>query len=347
MKKFLYLALLFIVVFLIYKVSPLYILYLNKDKKEIISNSNKIVFVVKNDISFNELGDFLVQKNILKKPNTINELVIFKNYDNDSLKKGKYTLDRNWTNNQLINQLFIMRNQNIIDLYVPSSRNLESIISKISNQINIDSSKLLEIFRDNTYQDKFGFNTYTFPTIIIPNTYEVYSNITEIELLNLFRRYYKKFWNSSRISKANNMGLSQSEVTILASIVQMEQQLKYDEHPKIAGLYINRLKKGMKLQADPTIKFALNKPGLRRLYYRHLEVDSPYNTYKFKGLPPGPIWIPDMKVIDAVLNYESHDYIFMCAQPSYSGYHNFSSNNDDHEKYKKDYTNWLSKEGIN
>ena len=312
-----------------------------------ISISNKIVLVVKNNISFNELGDLLVQKNILKKSNTINDLVVFKNYENDSLKKGKYTLDKSWSNNKLINQLFIMRNQNIIDLYIPSSKNLETIFSKISNQINIDSSKLLEIFNNKIYQDKFGFNALTFPTIIIPNTYEVYSNITEIELLDLFRRYYKKFWNSTRIKKANKIGLTQSEVTILASIVQMEQQLKFDEHAKIAGLYINRLKKGMKLQADPTVKFALNKPGLRRLYYRHLEVDSPYNTYKFKGLPPGPIWIPDTRVIDAVLDYETHNYIFMCAQPSYSGYHNFSSNNNDHEKYKKDYTNWLSKEGIN
>ena len=118
MKKFLYLILLFFIIILIYKTSPLYFLYINKDKKEIISNSNKIVFTVKNDISFNELGNFLVQKNILKKSNTINELVVFKNYDNDSLKKGKYTLDRNWTNNQLINQLFIMRNQNITDLYI-------------------------------------------------------------------------------------------------------------------------------------------------------------------------------------------------------------------------------------
>ena len=184
-----------------------------------------------------------------------------------------------------------MRNQNIIDLYIPSSRNLNTICAKISNQIKIDSLKLLEIFNDQTLQNKFGFNSYTFPTLIIPNTYEVYANITEIQLLDLFRRQYKKFWNSSRTKKAIKIGLTQSEVTILASIVQMEQQLKFDEHPKIAGLYINRLKKGMKLQADPTVKFALNKPGLRRLYYRHLEVDSPYNTYKFKGLPPGPIWI--------------------------------------------------------
>ena len=322
-------------------------MYVNKDKKDIISNSDKISFKVKRDISFTELGDFLVKKNILKKSNTINDLVVYKNYDNDTLRKGKYSIEKNWSNNQLINQLYIMRNQNIIDLYIPSSRNLRTICAKISNQIKIDSLKLLEIFNDQTLQNKFGFNSYTFPTLIIPNTYEVYANITEIQLFDLFRRQYKKFWNSSRIRKAIKIGLTQSEVIILASIVQMEQQLKFDEHAKIAGLYINRLKKGMKLQADPTVKFALNKPDLRRLYYRHLEVDSPYNTYKFKGLPPGPIWIPDSRVIDAVLNYESHDYIFMCAKPSYSGYHNFSSNNKDHEKYKKDYINWLSKEGIN
>ena len=347
MKKLLYLFLLIFIIFFIYKTSPIYFLYVNKDKKEIISNSNKISLILKRDISFNELGDFLVKKNILKKSNTINDLVIFKNYDNDTLRKGKYSIEKKWSNNQLVNQLFIMRNQNIIDLYIPSSRNLKTICARISNQIKIDSLKLLEIFNDQTLQNKFGFNSYTFPTLIIPNTYEVYANITEIQLLDLFRRQYKKFWNSSRIKKAINIGLTQTEVIILASIVQMEQQLKFDEHAKIAGLYINRLKKGMKLQADPTVKFALNKPDLRRLYYRHLEVDSPYNTYKFKGLPPGPIWIPDSRVIDAVLNYESHDYIFMCAQPSYSGYHNFSSNNKDHEKYKKDYINWLSEEGIN
>ena len=347
MKKFLFLFLLFFIILFIYKTSPLYFLYVNKDKKEIISSSDKISFTVKRDISFTELGDFLVKKNILKKSNTINDLVVYKNYDNDTLRKGKYSIEKNWSNNQLINQLYIMRNQNIIDLYIPSSRNLKTICAKISNQIKIDSLKLLEIFNDQTLQNKFGFNSYTFPTLIIPNTYEVYANITEIQLFDLFRRQYKKFWNSSRIRKAIKIGLTQSEVIILASIVQMEQQLKFDEHAKIAGLYINRLKKGMKLQADPTVKFALNKPDLRRLYYRHLKVDSPYNTYKFKGLPPGPIWIPDSRVIDAVLNYESHNYIFMCAQPSYSGYHNFSSNNKDHEKYKKDYINWLSKEGIN
>jgi UPF0755 protein len=149
------------------------------------------------------------------------------------------------------------------------------------------------------------------------------------------------------MDKANMLGYSQSKISILASIVQMEQQIKFDEHSKIAGLYINRLKKNMKLQADPTVKFALKMPNLRRLYYKHLEVDSPYNTYKFRGLPPGPICIVDPRVIDAVLNYSKHDYIFMCAKPSYSGYHNFSSTNYQHEKFKKTYTTWLSKEKIN
>jgi UPF0755 protein len=347
LKKFFYLLLIIFIGFVCYKLSPVYFLYFDKDKKEIIQNSNKILFIVKSDMSFNEIGDLLVQKNILKKAATINQLVEFKNYDDDTLKMGKYTLNKDWSNNKLVNQLYIMRNQNIVDLYIPSLRNLNDLVKKISSQISINKDVFIQLFNNETLQNKLGFTKETFPTIIIPNTYEVYSNINEKELLDLFRNHYQLFWNNSRIKKAEKIGLSQSEVSILASIVQMEQQLKFDEHSKIAGLYINRIKKGMKLQADPTVKYALNKPDLRRLYYKHLEVNSPYNTYKYKGLPPGPIWIPDSRVIDAVLNYEAHDYLFMCAQPSYSGYHNFSSNNNDHEKYKKAYTNWLSKEGIN
>jgi UPF0755 protein len=224
--------------------------------------------------------------------------------------------------------------------------NLEIISGKISTQIGLDSIKILEIFNDYNIQKNLGFNSYTFPSIIIPNTYEVFANISEQKLIDLLAFEYKKFWNNSRLKKAKNLGLTQSEICILASIVQMEQQVKFDEHSKIAGLYINRLKRNMKLQADPTVKFALKKPGLRRLYYKHLEIDSPYNTYKYKGIPPGPICVPDPRVIDAVLNYSQHDYIFMCAKPSYSGYHNFSSSNADHEKFKKMYTTWLNLEKI-
>ena len=325
----------------------MYNLYLTKDKEEIIIKTEKIILKSSEDISFNKLGDFLVKNNIIKTSETFNQLVKYKNYDNSILKKGNYTIQKKWSNNKLVNQLFLMRNLNLIDLYIPSVMNLNILSGKIASQIKLDSIKLLNQFNDYNIQKNLGFNSYTFPTIIIPNTYEVFANISEQKLIDLLAFEYKKFWNKSRLKKAKNLGLTQSEICILASIVQMEQQVKFDEHSKIAGLYINRLKKNMKLQADPTVKFALNKPGLRRLYYKHLEIDSPYNTYKYKGIPPGPICIPDPRVIDAVLNYSQHDYIFMCAKPSYSGYHNFSSTNADHEKFKKIYTTWLSLEKIN
>ena len=173
-------------------------------------------------MSFNEIGDLLVQKNILKKAATINQLVEFKNYDDDTLKMGKYTLNKDWSNNKLVNQLYIMRNQNIVDLYIPSLRNLNDLVKKISSQISINKDVFIQLFNNETLQNKLGFTKETFPTIIIPNTYEVYSNINEKELLDLFRNHYQLFWNNSRIKKAEKIGLSQSEVSILASIVQME-----------------------------------------------------------------------------------------------------------------------------
>lgn len=347
MKKLIYLFLIVSVGLIGYYSSPLIYLYLNKGKKEIKSNSKKLNLNLNENLLFKDLGNFLIENKILLNSKTINSLIKYKGYSNEYLNKGKYTINRNWSTNKLVNQLYIMRNQNIIDLYVPSARNLKTVIRKIASQIAIDTSAIYKKFNDENLARNYGFSSLNFSTIIIPNTYEVYGNLNAKGLFNLFRKEYKKFWNSNRIKKANIIGLSQSEVTILASIVQMEQQIKFDEHSKIAGLYINRLQKGMKLQADPTVKFALKKPNLRRLYYKHLEVDSPYNTYKYDGLPPGPICIVDPRVIDAVLNYSKHDYIYMCAQPSYSGYHNFSSTIVEHERYKKMYISWLSLEKIN
>ena len=337
MKKFFYLFLILTGALIIHNLFPFLYLYVNKDKKEIVSNSEKIILNLRDNLLFKDLGDFLVENKILQNSKTINSLVEYKGYSKEQLIKGKYTINKNWSNNKLINQLYIMRNQNIIDLYIPSGKNLEKIITKIASQIHIDTTELFKNFNDENFASKYGFSIPNFQTIIIPNTYEIYGDLNNEGLFQLFGKEYKKFWNSNRLKKADDIGLSQSEITILASIVQMEQQIKFDEHSKIAGLYINRLKMGMKLQADPTVKYALDKPKLKRLYYSHLKVDSPYNTYLHKGLPPGPICIPDPRVIDAVLNYESHNFIFMCAQPSYSGYHNFSSTNLEHEKFKKMY----------
>ena len=332
---------------MVYLIFPFFNLYINKEKKEILSDSNKVILKIQEDLSFSKIGDYLVSKDILVSSKTINQMIEFKNYEKKILKKGKYIIKTKWSTNKLVNQLFLMRNQRVIDLYVPSVRNLEILSGRLSSQLDLDSAKLVHLFQDENLQEKYGFNSYTFSSMVVPNTYEVFTNISENKLIEFIASKYKSFWNSKRIDKANVLGYNQSEITTLASIVQMEQQIKFDEHSKIAGLYINRLKSNMKLQADPTVKFALKMPNLRRLYYKHLKVDSPYNTYKYKGLPPGPICIVDPRVIDAVLNYSKHDYIFMCAKPSYSGYHNFSSTNKEHEKYKKIYTTWLSKEKIN
>tara|TARA_B100000768_G_scaffold180400_1_gene200261 strand:+ start:3335 stop:4378 length:1044 start_codon:yes stop_codon:yes gene_type:complete len=347
LKKLIYILTTSFLAFVVYLIFPFFNLFINREKKEILSDTNKVILKIQEDLLFSEIGDYLVSKDLLLSPKTINQLIEFKNYENNTLKEGKYIIQTKWSNNKLVNQLFLMRNQHVVDLYIPSVRNLEVLCGRLSSQLELDSAKLLHLFQDEDIQEKFGFDSYSFSSIVIPNTYEVFTNISENSLIEFIASKYKKFWNTERMDKANKIGYSQSKITILASIVQMEQQIKFDEHSKIAGLYINRLKKNMKLQADPTVKFALKMPNLRRLYYKHLEVDSPYNTYKYKGLPPGPICIVDPRVIDAVLNFSKHDYIFMCAKPSYSGYHNFSSTNKEHEKYKKMYTTWLSLEKIN
>jgi UPF0755 protein len=336
-----------IIVGLIYFSFPYYNLFKAKNLDNLDFKGSEISLEIDNDILFKDLGEYLKQEGIIKDDDAFNLLVNYKKgYSHSTLTKGKITIKREWLNNELVNQLYLMRNQKIISITIPTFRKLEDLANFVSRFIEDDSTELLSVLTDLNVSSSYGFNLDQFPCMFIPNTYEIYSNYNSIEFVSFMAKEYKKFWNEDRKLKADSINLTQSEVSILASIVQCEQSLKYDEHSKIAGLYLNRINKDMKLQADPTVKFALDMPGLRRLYYRHLEVNSPYNTYKFKGLPPGPICIPDSRVIDAVLNYEQHDFIFMCAQPAYSGYHNFSSTNYQHEKYKKLYTNWLKSENI-
>jgi UPF0755 protein len=165
--------------------------------------------------------------------------------------------------------------------------------------------------------------------MFIPNTYEVYFNISADDLVERMNKEYKRFWNDNRIKKADSLGLSPIEVSILASIVQAEA-VKDDEAPSIAGLYLNRLKRDIALQADPTLVYAVGDFTLKRVLNEHKEVDSPYNTYKHAGLTPGPINMPRIAIIDAVLNAKSHNYIYMCAKEDFSGYHNFSSSLSQH-----------------
>jgi UPF0755 protein len=229
---------------------------------------------------------------------------------------------------------------------------LENLAGSISRQIAPDSLSLLKSFNDTRNIGKFGFNNLNALSMYIPNTYEMYWNTSPEEFVNKMHKEYLKFWNKERLAKANKIGLSPTEVSTLASIVQKETS-KVDERPKVAGVYINRLKKGIPLQADPTVIYAIklqsnnfNTP-IKRVLYKDLEIDSPYNTYKNKGLPPGPIFMPDISSIDAVLNYEKHDFYYFAADVTNFGYHKFAKNLAQHNRNAKEYQRWISSQGVN
>ena len=331
---------------LLYVVNPYYELYKLKDKRVLKFNKPSEIFKISENVPMSKLDSILITKELMDSSFSLRSLINFKNYNNDTLVSGKYTVQKIWSANTLVNQIFLMRNQQIIDINIPSCRNFNELSTEIAKQLDLKEDVLLNKFNDPKTHQKYGFSSIIFSTFILPTTLEVYKNISIDDLLELLSKSYKKFWNVSRLNKANKLNLKPSEITVLASIVQLEQQSNFEEHRTIAGLYLNRLKSGMKLQADPTVKYALNNPKLKRVLNKHLKVDSPFNTYLHNGLPPGAVYIPETSVIDAVLNYEEHDYLFMCAYPSYNANHSFATSYKDHLKNQKKYTNWLDQEGI-
>ena len=202
----------------------------------------------------------------------------------------------------------------------------------------MDSIELLEAMLDTAFLNPLSLDAFTVSSLFIPKTYEFYWNTPVESFLSRMVAEHHHFWNDSRKAKARNVNLSQEEVTVLASIVEKESYRK-SEQPCIAGLYLNRLRKGMKLQSDPTVIYALGDFSIKRVLKKDLKVDSPYNTYKYKGLPVGPISLPSIQAIDAVLNYDKHQYLYMCAKEDFTGYHNFAENAIQHyanaAKYRK------------
>jgi UPF0755 protein len=215
----------------------------------------------------------------------------------------------------------------------------------LSRYIQPDSLEILQALNDAQRTAACGFTPSTIMGMFIPNTYEVYWNITTDALMQRMKKEYDAFWDAGRREKAAAVQLTPQEVVALASIV-CEESLKADEMPRIAGVYVNRLRKNIPLQADPTLKFAAGDFTLRRVLTRHKAVDSPYNTYKHAGLPPGPICVPPPVAIDAVLNYERHQYIYFCAKSDFSGYHNFSRTLEQHNRYAREYQQVLSRNRI-
>lgn len=235
--------------------------------------------------------------------------------------------------------------QTPVRLTIPSVRTLDKLVKTVSKQIMADSASLSTLLNDTAFYTRLGYNPHTLPSLFLPNTYEVYWTITPEQFVERMLKEHKRFWNEERIKKAQSIGLTPVEVATLASIVE-EETIKKSEKPMVAGLYINRLHKGMPLQADPTIKFALQDFTLKRILYKHLECESPYNTYKNPGLPPGPIRIPSIDGIESVLNYTRHDYLYMCAKEDFSGYHNFAESMTKHLQNASRYQRELNRRNI-
>lgn len=219
------------------------------------------------------------------------------------------------------------------------------LAERLERQLMLSGDDLLRLLDDSAYCASLGFTPETILTLFIPNTYEVYWNLSAEKLMQRMKREYDAFWTPARLSKAKEIGLTPVEVAVLASIVE-EETAAADEYPVVAGLYINRLRRGIPLQADPTVKFAVGDFTLRRILFEHLEVDSPYNTYKHAGLPPGPLRVPSTRSIDAVLNYMKHNYLYMCAKEDFSGRHNFARTLAEHNRNARRYQAELNRRGI-
>ena len=235
--------------------------------------------------------------------------------------------------------------QTPVSLTIPEVRTIDRLAGALARKLMLDSADVAIHLSDSAYCARWGYDTATVAALFVPNTYDIYWNVGLDRLMERMEKENQKFWNDERRGKAEAMGMTPVEVATMASIID-EETANNAEKPMIAGMYYNRLKAGMPLQADPTIKFALKDFALRRIYHKLLYIDSPYNTYRYEGLPPGPIKIASIAGIDAVLNHVEHDYLYMCAKEDFSGTHNFARTYQEHLQNAARYTKALNERGI-
>jgi UPF0755 protein len=260
------------------------------------------------------------------------------------VKPGRYVIENNMTNLDLVNMLRA-GHQVPVHVIFNNVRDIYQLAGKVGKQIEADSSSIVRLLTDSLYLAKMGVKPVYAATIFIPNTYELWWNTDADGFIQRMYTENQKFWNKERLRKAKDLGLSKEEVFVLASIVEKETN-KNDEKPMIAAVYLNRLKKGWRLQADPTLIYALGDYSIKRVLNKHKLIDSPYNTYQHLGLPPGPICIPSISSIDAVLNAPKENYLFFCAKDDFSGYHVFAKTLKQHKKNARKYQKALDERNI-
>ena len=297
-------------------------------------------FYIPTGSDFESVKDSLLNKGYLKDRFAFEWLSRRKHYDH-KVKAGRYQLKDGMSNNALVNLLRSGR-QVPVRIIVQNIRTREELAGRIGRQLEVDSTTLIRMFNDRSYLKTFGLAPPTLFILFIPNTYEFFWNTSGEQLFARMNEEFNRFWTPKRRHQADSLHLTIPEIVTLASIVEKESN-KHDEKPVIAGVYLNRLKIGIPLQADPTIIFAWNDYTIRRVLNLHLKINSPYNTYLRAGLPPGPICIPSMASVESVLHSTSHAYLYFCAKEDLSGYHNFAVNLSDHNRNAHKYQQALNK----
>ncbi|MGQ1890669.1 endolytic transglycosylase MltG [Thermophagus sp. OGC60D27] len=287
----------------------------------VIQEGNTYSFYIPTGATYSDVSGLLEISGVVKNLESFNWLAEKKGYP-EKIKPGHYVLKNGMNNNELVN-MFRGGLQTPVRLTFSNVRTKQQLAGIVSNVIEADSASIATVLSNDSILSEFGFDTATVYAMIIPNTYEMWWNSDALDFLKRMHREFNKFWTDNRLEKAKQAGLSPIGVATLASIVD-EETVMEDEKKTVAGLYINRLKRNMRLQADPTIKFVLGDFSINRVLSKDLKLDSPYNTYLYAGLPPGPIRFPSVKGIEAVLNFEKHNYLYMCAKDDFSGYHNFA-----------------------
>ena len=311
-----------------------------------LSDSDEIVLVPR-ETSFEILKDSLEVNGLMKNTAFFDFFSTKKRFSR--IYPGRYFVKSGTDLNSLVNMLRL-GSQKPLNIIFNNASTLEDLAGKLSIQIEADSIDLVTAFKSDLFFSTYNLDEASARKLFIPNTYEVYWTITPVEFLERMQKEYTQFWTPERLLQAKNKGLTAHEVSVLASIVQKETA-KSDEQPIVAGLYLNRLIKGMKLQSDPTVIYALHERDgfdkvIKRVLKKDLKIASKYNTYYTKGLPPNPICIPEMSALLSVLNAKTHTHIYMCAKEDFSGYHNFTNSWSVHKRNAKRFQKALSNKGV-
>jgi UPF0755 protein len=308
-----------------------------------LKNQKETFIYIPNDADFELVKTLIYREDIIIKKSSFEWAANFMGYT-QHIKPGRYRVVNGMSNSALIKMLKV-GHQAPVRLTFNNIRQKEKLAGIVSKKLEADSAEIVLLLNDEAFLKPLGVNRETALTLFIPDTYEFLWNTDGKGFVSRMKKEYDRFWNSQRVEKAKKLSMTQQEVMILASIVD-EETIKQDEKPVVAGLYINRLKKGILLQADPTVKFANGNFQVNRILKKDLEIDSPYNTYKYAGLPPGPIRVASVSGIDAVLNAQPHDYYYMCAKEDFSGYHNFAKTLEQHNRNAAKYRRALKERNI-